>query len=227
MSKNEFILWVNSHQKQTTDAVHHHEKGNPLSVILVLNCRVQSSNKDLTPSAWVDEEVRRCIFAHTHELCHHQCSGSAAPAPCLLALIDQCFDQPWLRDLSSLLVFIYLLSTATPLVSSYTLDLRPNHAQLLVCALKKKSSNAALKEKSKKHASKVLPPCQTSPAVLSKVHRGQDVLYLIFHPPWLAPKDQPHGPLNTEHTAICKLYHCIRDECSQWQGCQSLHYNKS
>lgn len=189
MFKNEFILWVNSHQKQATNAVHHHKKCNPLSIILVLNCRVQSCNEDLTLSAWKGEEVRRCIFAHTHELCHHQCSGSAAPAPCLLALIDQCFDQPWLHDLSSLLVFIYLLSTVTPLVSSYTLDLRPNHPQLLSMCLRKKAWTLPLKKKKKKNSqpSKVLSPCQTSTAVLSKVHhdhkdyRIQGTWYSIHH----------------------------------------------
>lgn len=77
------------------------------------------------------EEVHRCVFAQTRELCHHQRSGGAAPAPSLLALIDQCFDQPWLHDLSSLLVLIHLLSTVTPLVSSHAVDLGPRHAQLL------------------------------------------------------------------------------------------------
>lgn len=77
------------------------------------------------------EEVHRCVFAQTRELCHHQRSGGAAPAPSLLALIDQCFDQPWLHDLSSLLVLIHLLSTVTPLVSSHAVDLGPRHVQLL------------------------------------------------------------------------------------------------
>lgn len=51
---------------------------------------------------------------HTHKLCHHQPGASAAPSPCLVTLIDHCFDRPWLDDLSSLLMFIYLFSTLTP-----------------------------------------------------------------------------------------------------------------
>lgn len=145
MFNNDFISWVNSHQKQTTDAVHHHKKANPLSIMLVLNCSVQSSNKDLTPSARKYDEVRRCIFAHTHELCHHQCSGSAAPAPCLLALIDQCFDQPWLHDLSSLLVFIYLLGDAPGIILHARSEAKSR--TITVHALREKSLNAALKKK--------------------------------------------------------------------------------